>query len=62
MLDDYEQQQSARMKLFEESVMDAVRNSFDDTVIVERIIYHIKKKLLPTKHKNNNLTSYGSTT
>ncbi len=43
MLDDYEQQQSARMKLFEESVMDAVRNSFDDTVIVERIIYYIKK-------------------
>ncbi|ADP12400.1 conserved uncharacterized protein [Erwinia sp. Ejp617] len=42
MLDDYEVQQNTRMASFEQSVIDAVQKSFDDMVIVERIIHHIK--------------------
>ncbi|CAO96961.1 hypothetical protein [Erwinia tasmaniensis] len=43
MLDDYEQQHSTRIEKLKSLINDAVRTSFDDPVIVERIIYHIKR-------------------
>lgn len=43
MLDDYEQLYNSRMDTFRSLMIEAVGTSFDDPVIVERIIYHIKR-------------------
>ncbi|CCG87057.1 hypothetical protein [Erwinia piriflorinigrans] len=43
MLDDYEQQYNLRMDTFKSLMIEAVSTSFDDPVIVERIVYHMKR-------------------
>lgn len=43
MLDDFELQHNTRIETLNTLVSEAVRTSFDDPVIVERVIYHIKR-------------------
>lgn len=43
MLDDYEKQYNLHMDAFRSLMIEAVSTSFDDPVIVERIIYHMKR-------------------